>query len=173
LVLRPFTPGDARKIFELSREDGMKKWIPSQVYRDEAHAASVLAFLAAQYRPDIDLETSPYVLGIEHRATGELVGHVGLSPLDGDVEIGFAVAQSQQRKGIATEAVQALCEWAAMNFPTTRVLGVTARENIASQGVLARVGFQRETETEMLFQGQQQPVVVFAYSSRGHAGDED
>jgi ribosomal-protein-alanine N-acetyltransferase len=171
LVLRPFTPRDARKVFELSQEDGMKKWVPSQVYGDEAHAASVLAFLAAQYRPDIELKTSPYVLGIELKTTGELVGHVGLSPLHGEVEIGFAVEQSQQRKGIATEAVHALCEWAAVKSPKTRILGITARENPASQRVLVRAGFQHQAETEMLFQGLEQPVLVFAYSSQRYADE--
>jgi ribosomal-protein-alanine N-acetyltransferase len=100
LVLRPFTPRDARKVFELSQEDGMKKWVPSQVYGDEAHAASVLAFLAAQYRPDIELKTSPYVLGIELKTTGELVGHVGLSPLHGEVEIGLPLSNRNSAKGL-------------------------------------------------------------------------
>jgi hypothetical protein len=49
LVLRPFTLGDSRKIYELSREDGLKKWIPNQVYRDEAHARSVLDVLISQW----------------------------------------------------------------------------------------------------------------------------
>ncbi|NRF72120.1 GNAT family N-acetyltransferase [Aquincola sp. S2] len=164
MVLRAFAPSDAPRIFALSQEDGMRKWLSNQVYRDEAHAASVLAFLAAQYRADIDLEASPYVLGIELKTTGELVGHVGLSPLRGEVEIGFAVAQAHQRKGIATAAVRALCEWAAEKAPTTRILGIAARQNSASQRVLVRAGFQRQAETEMLFQGIEQPVMVFAYA---------
>ncbi len=140
----------------------MRKWIPTQVYRDEAHAASTLAFLAAQCRADIDLTTSPCVLGIELKATGALVGHVGLSPLDGEVEVGFAVEHSQQGKGIATEAVRALCEWAAVKFPEIRIIGIAARENLASQRVLERSGFQRQSEKTMLFQGSYEPVVVFA-----------
>ena len=168
LVLRPFTPLDTQKVYALSQEDGMKKWIPSQVYQDEVHAASVLAFLVSQYRTDVDPRTSPYVLGIELKTTNELVGHVGLSPLQGDVEVGFAVGQSQQRKGIATEAVHALSEWAAARYPETRILGITARENSASQRVLLRAGFERKAERTMLFQGLEQPVVVFAYSSQRH-----
>jgi ribosomal-protein-alanine N-acetyltransferase len=108
LVLRPLTSLDARKVFRMSQEDGMRKWIPNQVYRDEVHASSVLAFLISQYRADADPRVSPYVLGIELKSTSDLVGHVGLSPLHGDVEVGYAVEQSQQRRGIATEAVRAM-----------------------------------------------------------------
>jgi len=113
LLLRPLTLCDTRKVFQMSQEQAMKKWLPRQVYGDEAHASSVIAFLAAQYRADIDPRMSPYVLGIELKSTQALVGHVGLSPLHGEVEVGFAVERSQQRKGIAPEAVLAMCEWFA------------------------------------------------------------
>jgi len=166
LVLRPFTRSDSRKMYELSQEDGMKRWIPSQVYRDEAHAASVLEFLISQYRADVDPRIAPYVLGIELKFMNELVGHVGLSPLFGDVEVGYAVQQSQQRKGIAIEAVHALCEWVTKKFPKLCVLGITSLENRISQRVLIRAGFERQAGRTMLLQGLEQPVAVFAYSSQ-------
>jgi ribosomal-protein-alanine N-acetyltransferase len=167
VLLRPFTSDDVRRIFELSQEYGMRTWMPNQVYRDEAHAASVLAFLMSHCHADVDLAISPYVLGIELKASRELVGHVGISPFDDDVEIGFAVAQSQQRRGIATEAVQALCGW-ALAMGRTRVLGIAALQNVASRKVLARAGFTLDTEKTMCFQGLDQPVAVYVCSS--HAG---
>lgn len=166
LRLRRFTPRDARRIFELSREDGMRTWMPNQVYRDEAHAAAVLAHLASHCRADTDLATSPFVLGIELRATRQLVGHVGLSPLFDDVEIGFAVAQSEQRRGIASEAVRALCDWAQARV-RTRIVGIAAKENIASRKVLARTGFRLDLEKIMRFQGVEQPVAIYVHASRG------
>jgi len=39
LTLRRFVPGDAAKVFAMSREDGIRTWIPDQVYADEAEAA--------------------------------------------------------------------------------------------------------------------------------------
>jgi RimJ/RimL family protein N-acetyltransferase len=143
----------------------MRKWIPNQVYRDEAHASSVLRFLISQYRDDVEPRVSPYVLGIELKRSKDLVGHVGLSPLHGDVEVGYAVGESQQRKGIATEAVHAMCDWAAAKFPATPILGITARENGPSQRVLLRAGFECSGERTMLFQGTEQTVLVFTYAS--------
>ena len=166
LILRPLALRDTRKILEMSREAGMRRWIPSQVYRDEKHASSVLTFLISQYRADIDPRTSPYVLGIELKRTKDLVGHVGLSPLGGDVEVGYAVEQSQQRKGIATEAVHAMCDWAAVKFPGTSLLAITVQENVASQRVLLRAGFKHSGERTMDFQGAERTVLVFTYSRR-------
>ena len=45
LLLRPFTLNDTGKVFQMSLEDGMKKWIPDQVYDDENEAHEVLEFL--------------------------------------------------------------------------------------------------------------------------------
>lgn len=41
LTLRAFVPEDMPKAFQMSQEDAMRTWLPSQVYRDEAHAASI------------------------------------------------------------------------------------------------------------------------------------
>jgi ribosomal-protein-alanine N-acetyltransferase len=166
--LRSFVSEDAAKVFQMSQEEGMRAWLPSQVYRDEAHAASVLAFLISQYSVPADPRAGPYVLGVQLRATGELVGHVGFGPWGEAVEVGFAIEESHQRKGIATEAVGAACRWASDAFSLETILGVAAVRNVASQGVLVRAGFARQKVEVMRFQGLEQPVVVFAFSrSRG------
>ncbi len=165
LTLRRLAPADAEKIFQMSREQTMRRWLYSQVYRDQAHAASVLAYLVAQYDTGKDPKTVPLVLGVQLRNTGELVGHVGLSPLGEAVEIGFAIEQAQQGKGFATEAVRAMCTWANATFPIQSILGLTAPQNFASQKVLLRAGFQRKMERVMRFQGSEQPVVFFEFST--------
>lgn len=166
LLLRPFRPEDAPKVFRMSREHRSRRWLPSQVYRDEAHAASVLAHLIAQVADPADPRRGPYVLGIELLATGDLIGHVGLSPLGEGVEIGFAIERAQERRGYATEAVRAMCAWAIGTFPLFAILGVTDAGNTASQRTLVRAGFVRHNETVQRFQGREQPVVVFAFPGR-------
>jgi RimJ/RimL family protein N-acetyltransferase len=164
LKLRPLALRDARKIFQMSQEDGIRKWIPSQVYRDERHASAVLTFLISQYRADVDPRVSPYVLGIELKSTKDLIGHVGLSPLHGEVEVGYAVERSQQGKGIATEAVHAMCNWAAAKLPNAALVGISVGENLPSQRVLLRAGFKHSGERTMHFQGTERTVLVFTYS---------
>jgi ribosomal-protein-alanine N-acetyltransferase len=164
LKLRALVPEDAKKIFHMSQEEGIRAWLPSQIYRDEAHAASVLAFLISQYSVPADPKVGPYVLGVQLSSSGELVGHVGLSPLGKAVEVGFAIESSHQRKGIATEAVRAACHWAIDVFALEIILGIAATQNVASQGVLLRAGFTRLKEEIMRFQGLEQSVMFLGFS---------
>ena len=166
LILRRFVQADTPKMFRMSQEEGMRTWLHSQVYRDEAHAASVLAFLISQYDTGTDPRIAPLVLGIQLRTTGELIGHVGLSALGESVEVGFAIERCHQRKGFATEAVRAICKWATTELPIQTILGITAIDNIASQGVLLRAGFLRAKEKIMRFQGSEQTVIVFEFSAQ-------
>jgi ribosomal-protein-alanine N-acetyltransferase len=166
LTLRELVPDDASKVYRMSQEEGVRTWLPSQVYRDLAHATSVIAFLISQYGAPGDPRLGPYVLGVQVKRTGELVGHVGFSPLGEDVEVGFAIESAHQRQGLAPEAVGAACEWAVEAFELETILGVTAARNKASQGVLLRAGFDRLKEEVMRFQGREQPVILFAYRKR-------
>jgi ribosomal-protein-alanine N-acetyltransferase len=163
LKLRPFVPGDAAKVFRMSQEESMRAGLPSQVYRDEAHGASVLAALISAYSVPGDPGFGPYVLGVEMRKSGELIGHVGFSPLRDAVEVGFAIESAHQRKGLATEAVRAACEWVAEQFSLATILGVASGQNIASQGVLLGAGFARQKDEVMRFQGREQAVVFYAF----------
>ncbi len=165
VVLRKLKLEDAPKFFRMSHEDGMRTWIPSQVYQDHAHAASVLEYLIKQYDSGADPRTVPIVLPVQLKTTGEVIGHVGLSPLNEWVEIGFAVEHAQQRKGLATEAVKAVCAWATSVYPIKRIHGITAKGNVASQGVLQKAGFGNRKEQLMFMQGAEQPVVIFEYST--------
>ena len=149
----------------MSQEESMRAWLPSQVYRDEADAASVLAALISQYRAPADPRIGPYAIGVEVRKSGKLIGHVGFSPLGDAVEVGFAIDSAHHRKGIATEAVRAACEWAAEQFSIATILGVTSGQNIASQRVLLRAGFAWQKDEVMRFQGREQAVVVFAFAA--------
>jgi len=146
LVLRPFNLADVPALFIMSIEEGMRRWIPDQVYRDEPHAEQVARALIACTDLVPDPKTRPYVLGIEHRATGSLIGHVGLSAARGSVEIGYAVAQSSQGAGLATEAVTAMSGWGLGPLGLPEVLGIVATDNAPSRRVLEKAGFVRVGE---------------------------
>jgi ribosomal-protein-alanine N-acetyltransferase len=142
LILRPFTPSDSNKVYEMSLEDGMKKWIPDQVYADENETRGVLEFLISCYEKP-DPKVKPFVLGIELKGTGELIGHAGLSPLnDGGVEIGYAIEEKYQGKGYATDAVKALSEYAISHFGLKNIIGVVDSMNTGSLRVLEKAGYK-------------------------------
>jgi ribosomal-protein-alanine N-acetyltransferase len=125
----------------MSRESGIRRWIPDQVYSDESHTAEVLEYLMAQYDGRRSPAEAPIVFGVCDRETGELVGHVGLSQLEDQVEIGYAIEETCQGRGYATEAVSAMTRWGHDTFGLPTILGVVARENLGSCRVLEKSGF--------------------------------
>ncbi len=76
----------------------------------------------------------------------EAVGSCGLkyppSP-SGTAEIGYGVAASRQRRGLAAEAVSLMLEEVARIGGVSVLSAETAEDNLASQRVLERNGFSR------------------------------
>lgn len=156
LRLRRFTLADAPKLLVMSVEPGMRQWIPDQVYRDQAHAEDVVRLLTSFTDRAPDPRTSPYVLGIEN--AGSLVGHVGLSPSRGSVEIGYAIEEARQSAGLATEAVTAMSEWGLTELGLREVLGIVGVANAPSCRVLEKAGFARDSES---VDGRGQPIAIY------------
>jgi len=144
---------DVVKVFQMSQEDGMRKWIPDQVYKDESHAKDVINFLCSQYSNKSAPQEKPYVLGVELKKTHELIGHVGLSQTDDGVEIGYAIEDKHQEKGYATEAVSAISDWAFANLNLPAILGIVASENKGSFKVLEKSKFKLVEEKERQYLG--------------------
>src|SRR5262245_39736568 len=172
LLLRHFVVEDAVAFHALSDEETSRTWLPSQVYRDRAHARSALESLIGHYSNPGNPTQGPYVLAIESRTDGRLIGHVGFSPLGTEVEIGFSIAERCQRQGLATEAIGAASRWAFRTFGLKRILGVTSSANIASMRTLRRAGFVYEENRMINFQGREENVRVFVLLRASSLGAE-
>jgi RimJ/RimL family protein N-acetyltransferase len=115
----------------------------------EHHDAETLAFWREQladpgaagwwlYYALFNAETAPTLVGS--------VGYKGL-PSNGVVEIGYSVVESWRRRGIATEACQALIE-AAWARGAEVVLAHTFERLEPSIGVLRKLGFKLSENPE-------------------------
>src|SRR5687767_12251362 len=124
LLLRQFVPDDAPAALHLSHEEAYRTWLPNQVYRDQAHALSELAFLIDQFANPGNPRHAAYVVAIEHRTHGDLISHVGFSPLDDEVEICFSIGRNYQRQRLATEAIFAASHWVLQAFNLDRIIAV-------------------------------------------------
>ena len=81
----------------------------------------------------------------DHEGPRALVGAGGyLGPPDpsGVVEIGFSILSEWQRRGYASEIVEALVTHAFAQPGVTQVIAHTTVSNVASVAVLTRCGFQ-------------------------------
>ena len=73
---------------------------------------------------------------------GTVLGRFNLYRLeDGTAELGYRVAQHVAGRGVATAAVQELCRLAAAKYGLRTLRAAAARQNVASQRVLAKAGF--------------------------------
>lgn len=163
LVLRHFVPEDAPIMMSLNGEASTRRWLPSHVYADLAEADAAVAYLIQCYTSPGDARRGPYVLGIEHRDSARLLGHVGFSPLAGDVEVSYAIAEDARGRGYVTEALVAGCLWAADAFALRRVVAVTASANLPSRRTLDRAGFVHSSDEVMRFQGSEENVSRYVW----------
>jgi RimJ/RimL family protein N-acetyltransferase len=113
-----------------------------------------------------ELRQPPYgERAVELRGSGELIGLVGLVPALGpfgvlpswpqagrrfrpEVGLYWAVAPEQRRRGFAAEAAAALIACAFADVGLGRVVATTEHTNVASIGVMRRLGMRIERNPE-------------------------
>jgi len=137
----------ARDIELAAREAGAI--LPVDMANDLEH---FLERRAAQIREDPEVQPWLGRLVVLDDERGRRVigsaGFHGPPDDDGRVEVGYRVEPEYRRKGVATEVVRGLFDWANREHGLTRFRAATAPHNVASQAVLAHFGFRR-TGTQM------------------------
>jgi RimJ/RimL family protein N-acetyltransferase len=86
------------------------------------------------------------------RASGELVGYVGLNRdlIDGEpaVEIGWSISPERWGEGLAPEAGDGCLDWAFDVAELDRVVSFTMRDNVASRRVMEKLGLRYSHDFE-------------------------
>ena len=127
LTVRTASDGEMRKLIAEEPDEGLKAAYGEMLALSEAH-------------PD---RRQWYTAWLIELPTGERVGDLcfkGLSE-DGVTEIGYGLLPEFRGRGYASEAVKAAVRWAAEQDGVRTIEAETDPENLASQSVLARVGF--------------------------------
>ena len=75
---------------------------------------------------------------------GSRIGFMGMRVFRTCWEIGYVLIPSERGKGYCTEAVQLAVDYLFMSKDIVRIQAGTDPENVASQKVLEKAGFQRE-----------------------------
>jgi len=82
---------------------------------------------------------------VEDGSDGSLVGDVGLSPADGEpgvIKVGYTIDPRFQGRGYATEAVEALVDYAFGTLDANVVRAYAGAENAPSIRVMEKVGMR-------------------------------
>lgn len=141
LRIRKFRDDDARQLYENHRDDEVRKWFPNECYADPEEALDAIRF----YVDCVDKGHLPFVLGVELKATGELIGDTGISEVEGkpdETEIGYCIGQKYRGMGYATELLGAMSGFIASRFGIRTICGRVVHGNKASAKVLEKAGYR-------------------------------
>lgn len=141
LKIRKFKIEDARCLYKNHLEEEVKKWIPNESYVDIEEAKGAIKF----YIDCLNSKHLPYVLAVELKNTGELIGDTGVNEVEGnsgEVEIGYTICKKHSGKGYATELLNAMTEFIARTFGINILYGRVMYGNSASVRVLEKNGYK-------------------------------
>lgn len=139
-VLRSFRKEDAQELAWHANSEAVWNNLRNQFphpYRTE-DAEKWIAICLAQ------MPTLNFAIEVE----GKVCGCIGLTPKDDvyvyNMEIGYWLGEAFWRKGIMTQAVKMVKEYAFQTFEIKRLYAVTFGFNKGSIKVLRRAGFRKE-----------------------------
>ena len=138
LALREFTPADVDDLHRLDRDPRVLRFLRASNPRRARRRNPPYDASSRYYRlyPDLGAWYAT------RRDTGRFIGwfalkYAGKSP---DIEIGYRLLPDAWGRGFATEGAKALLDFGFGDLGLHRIIGVTDRDNHASQRVLANVG---------------------------------
>ena len=157
LRIKRFEAEDAKQLYENHSEEEMKQWIPNESYESLEEAAEAIVF----YQGYMDEGRLPYVLAVEHRESGELIGDTGVNEVEGapgEVEIGYSICHRYSGLGYATELLEAMTFFVKEVFRVQVLYGRVMKGNEASVKVLEKCGYvflreEQEAEDDPYGQG--------------------
>ena len=135
LIVRKFKAEDAKQLYENHMDEEVRKWFPNECYADLEEAQDAIRF----YADCVDHDKLPFVLGVELKGTGELIGDAGISEVEGklgETEVGYCIGQKYRGKGYATELLQAISDFVVSHFGIGVIWGRVVYGNDASVKVL-------------------------------------
>lgn len=142
LVLRRFRPSDAPVLAAYRSDPSVARYqswdAPFPLLRAETAVANFIASDPSR--------AGWFQYAIERTADRQLIGDVAVHLHDNlmQAEIGFTLAGEHQRRGYATEAVRAVLDRLFREQRLHKVTGECDARNVASAGLLERLGFTRE-----------------------------
>jgi RimJ/RimL family protein N-acetyltransferase len=139
VVLRSWRVEDVPAVAAACQDDEIARWLAlvPQPYTEE-HARFYV-------EECIQADEDRRAFAITDASTGDVVGSIDMriNRLQTG-HVGYWVAARARGRGVAADALRALSRWALESLGLGRVELVTDPENIASQRVAERAGFQRE-----------------------------
>jgi len=145
LLLRPLALSDADELLSYHSLESVHRYLPMGPFDRDVIVERIS--VGPWAKTTLAQEGDAMCLGLENRATGQLVGDVMLrwhSEKHGQGEIGYVLHPDHAGLGYATEASQALLQLAFDGLGLHRVTANIWPDNEPSLGVVRRLGMREE-----------------------------
>ncbi|MGE7625022.1 GNAT family N-acetyltransferase [Viridibacillus sp. NPDC096237] len=139
LFLREMKESDSSRLFKIWSDPDVIKFMNISSFTDEKQAKVMINFLN-----ELALENKAARYSIIELNSNEIIGSCGYNTVDFEnekAEIGYDFAKEFWGKGYASEAINALLDYAFFNLELNRIEAKVEPENINSIKVLQRLNF--------------------------------
>jgi ribosomal-protein-alanine N-acetyltransferase len=143
LRLRPFRPEDRDDVHAYGSDPMVSRfmvWGPNTEAETDFFLGKAIEDQGRWPRHDVSL-------AMELKATSQMIGSIRLWVVDPDhrtAEIGYSLARPQWRRGLTTEAAQALMTVGFEVLGLHRIVATCDRRNRGSWNVMRKLGMRRE-----------------------------
>ena len=140
LVLRLPVPADAEAIFSSYAQDGeVTRYMIWSPHKNIEETRRFVVGCIAEWE---GVARFPYVITIKE--SGALVGMIEIRLENFRADVGYLLAREHWGKGLMSEALSTIVEWALRQESIYRVWALCDADNAASARVLEKAGMQRE-----------------------------
>jgi len=140
LLLRPPVVADAAAVFNAyARDPEVTRYL---IWKPHRHIQETEHFLAGCVTGWADNTRFPWVITL--KGSGELIGMVEIRTGGFKADVGYVLSRQYWGKGVMTESLRPIVEWALGQEEIYRVWALCDADNQASARVLEKVGMQRE-----------------------------
>lgn len=164
LVITDLTMDMAEDIQRNSQDEDNRRFVPDEVFDTVEKASETVAWLIQAAKGT----EGPFLYPVLTR-TGENIGYVQACMAEDGWEVGYHIAKPYTGHGYATEALGAFLPFVMDKLHINHVDGIVLEENVASQRVLEKCGFELEFSGVASYQGQPRVLRRYVWSQKGKA----
>ena len=136
LILRNVCTADAEVMYDYRNDDRCAKY-----QRGQTKDFPGICDLVTRRSEDDIQDRENFLVAVELRDTGDMIGEVVVMPNDGCFSIGYTFHYAYHGKGYAYEALCLLTDLLHERYPHMEFISFTEPENIASMKLLKKLGY--------------------------------
>lgn len=138
LILRPMNETDIDDVFAMRRDDEIMRFIREPVV-SRKEAEDWINMISSRWTKD-----KIGFCSIIEKTSGKFTGWCGLWQLkeNNEIEVGYAIAKDFWTKGFASEAADAVLNYAFNELGLETIVAVARPENTASRRVMEKIGMK-------------------------------